>query len=258
MGIALAGSGLLLQESQKTQFQGAVLQLGRQDIYFSYADFTKQARALNISLKNLEKITTRENPYCPALDTIDDHCFFQSLGFDTVHSLDIHSSQDSTYIWDLNTPVPESLHNQYDVIFDGGTSEHIFHIPNVLRNIHYMLKENGKIIHFSPTHNYVDHGFYMFSPTLYSDYYESNRYEICTALLVGHTTPVNHFEEPILVNYRPGILDQFSVGGFNKERFRGCDVFSTFFSAIKTQDSVWGMNPQQGYYRRQWESQGVK
>lgn len=239
-------------------FQGVALQLGRQDIYFSYDDFTKQSKELNIPLTQLAEITKRANPWCPDLDTIDDHCFFQSLGFDAAHSLDVDPSQDSTYIWDLNSPVPESLYDRYDLIYDGGTCEHVFHIPNVLRNIHCMLKEKGKIIHFVPTHNYVDHGFYMFSPTLFSDYYLSNRYEISTSLLVGQKTPMNHNEEPILIDYKPGMLDKFSVGGFNKETFAGRDMFGTFFSATKTQDSVWGVNPQQGFYRRQWEAQQEK
>ena len=62
------------------------------------------------------------------------------------------------------------------MIIDGGTMEHIFHIPNVLNNIYRMLRVGGRIIHISPSSNYVDHGFYSFSPTLFYDFYQTNKF----------------------------------------------------------------------------------
>ena len=40
-----------------------------------------------------------------------------------------------------------------DLVIDGGTIEHVFHIPNVLQNFHELLNINGRIIHFTKAIN---------------------------------------------------------------------------------------------------------
>lgn len=252
MGIAQAGALMLLVEAKERPFSGSILQLGRQDIYFSYEDLQKMAQRVGVPLRPLTTVTKRKNPYFPNLDAIDDVVFFASLGFDTVHSLDASDFEQSTFVHDLNLPIPRELHDQYDVVFDGGTSEHVFHTPQLLANIHSTLRNNGRVIHDSPTHNYVDHGFFMFSPTLFHDYYLVNHYEIVSALLLGQRTPLDHFADPFVVQYTPGCLDQFTVGGLSPETFNGCALINTFFVARKNSQSTTGVHPQQGYYRRVW------
>ncbi len=245
-----------MMESLKGGFTGAIIQLGRQDIYFSYEAFQEQAGQEGTALRALDKITKRANPYYPEIDTIDDGTFFRSLGFNTVHSIDASGFENCTYVHDMNQPVPVSLHGRYDMIFDGGTIEHIFHIPNVLANIHSMLKEGGKIVHTAPVHNWVDHGFYSFSPGLFHDYYAANRYQIITSYLVGDKSPLNHFSESVLFDYTPGSIDKFSVGGLNRDTMSGCDMLGIFFTAIKTGESVSGIIPQQGFYMKAWSKAG--
>ena len=40
-----------------------------------------------------------------------------------------------------------------------------------------MLRLNGLAVHLNPCHNWVDHGFYQFGPTLFFDYYEAAGFE---------------------------------------------------------------------------------
>lgn len=61
MGIARCASKLLLMEAQKQRFSGAVLQLGRQDIYFSHEDFKNQAHHLKVALDQDVEPTFRKN-----------------------------------------------------------------------------------------------------------------------------------------------------------------------------------------------------
>ena len=71
-------------------------------------------------------------------------------------------------ILDLNQKVTDkNLYNKYDVILDIGNTEHIFDINTVLNNYNIMLKMKGYIIHMLPSNNYVDHGYYQFSPKLF-------------------------------------------------------------------------------------------
>lgn len=253
MGLARCGSLLFLMEYSVKPFHGSVLQLGRQDVYFDYPTYQAHATQLGLELKPLNSITKRANPYFPALDAIDDGAFFKSLGFDTVHSIDASSFEQATHIHDLNHPVPESLHGLYDVVFNGGTMEHIFHIPNVLANMHKMLKVGGKLIHYAPVYNFVDHGFYCFSPGLLLDYYSANNYTILTTYLVCHKNPIDHFTDPLVIKYSPGDLDPYAMGGLNREVLNGHDMMQIFLVAEKTANSSCDVIPQQGYYQRAWK-----
>jgi hypothetical protein len=133
------------------------------------------------------------------------------------------------------------------LVFDGGTSEHVFNIPKVLENYHKMLKVGGRIIHASPTSNYVDHGFYMFSPTLFYDYYLANRWEIIEALFICHS--YRHDKRLWdIYRYTPGCLNSHSYGGLNK------GLYATFFIARKRADSTFNAPVQQGYYLKVWDN----
>lgn len=40
--------------------------------------------------------------------------------------MDYSDRENPTHVHDLNLPVPDVFHEEYDAIFDGGTLEHIF------------------------------------------------------------------------------------------------------------------------------------
>ena len=71
-------------------------------------------------------------------------------------------------------------------------------------------------MHFSPANNLVDHGFYMFSPTAYHDFYTNNGFEIFKSSIVE--VPKYFPNGKIkLYNYKPGLIDHLSYGGFGKK-----------------------------------------
>jgi hypothetical protein len=84
--------------------------------------------------------------------------------------LDIVASRGVEIVVDLNESVGSALTAQYDIILDGGTMEHCFNVPQVLKNILSMTKLGGFIVHVNPL-NMFNHGFYSFNPTFYYDYY---------------------------------------------------------------------------------------
>lgn len=91
---------------------------------------------------------------------------FRSLGFGDVESLDFSDFEGAQLLCDLNQPVPEEWHGQFDFIFDGGTLEHVFNVPQALRNMFDMLSPNGRFVALNPLNNWVGHGLYQFSPEL--------------------------------------------------------------------------------------------
>jgi len=99
---------------------------------------------------------------------------FRSLGFDVVESIDFYDAEKPTYVLDLNRPVPPALQGRYDLVYDGGTTEHCFNAAEALSNALRLAKPGGRIIHHLPMNNWIDHGFYQFSPTLFYDFYGAN------------------------------------------------------------------------------------
>ncbi len=252
MGFAIPHLYALMHSRRGRAFSGSLLQIGRQDVYFDYRMLRLCAQSLGFPLRTPPKIVTRPNEWMTNLDTIDDTTLFQALGFDEVFSLDASDYESPDFVADLNLPVREELADRFDVVYDGGSFEHIFHLPNALKNLVCMTKVGGTIIHHTPTHNFVDHGFYSISPTFYYDYYEANHCENLYCVLAGQKLPFRHNDVPTLFPYTPGALEAFSIGGFTRENFKGCDMFMTAFEATKTEVSVGDVIPVQRRYQQWW------
>ncbi len=92
---------------------------------------------------------------------------FQTLGANQVDSVDFSSYEDATIIHDLNVPIPQHLKMKYNVVFDGGTLEHIFNFPVAIKNCMSFLEIGGHFISITPCNNQCGHGFYQFSPELF-------------------------------------------------------------------------------------------
>lgn len=93
--------------------------------------------------------------------------FWEALGGSRIESMDFSDFEQATIIQDLNAPVGEGLREQFDVVFDGGTLEHVFTLPVALRNALEMVRTGGHFITTTHANNYCGHGFYQFSPELF-------------------------------------------------------------------------------------------
>ncbi|WP_159808271.1 hypothetical protein [Litoreibacter roseus] len=91
---------------------------------------------------------------------------FAELGLGEIETMDYASFEGPSIEQDLNQPVPESLYNQFGFIFDGGTIEHVFNVPQALENVFHMLKPGGRFVSANGMNGWVGHGMYQFSPEL--------------------------------------------------------------------------------------------
>jgi len=98
----------------------------------------------------------------PVSDTL-----FRMLGSSRIDSMDNSSYEGATIVHDLNKPVPDSLTDQYDLLLDGGTLEHVFHFPTAFENALRMVKPGGHVMLEKPANGLCGHGFYQFSPELF-------------------------------------------------------------------------------------------
>lgn len=190
MGINLnAGFSRIIKEKRGyEEFKGmSFLMLGKQDVNFNRG---KLKWILNRVGFQYRKDIIEIDDYDERNEKIDSCDLFKLLGFKEVYALDISDYEGADIICDLAlSELPEELIERFDYIYDGGVLEHIFNFPQALTNTSKMLKVGGKIIHDVPCGNYVDHGFYSFSPTCFIDYYTTNNFFIDDIYLMGYQYP---------------------------------------------------------------------
>ena len=250
MGIPRGSIKLLMKIGKETSFSDlSILTIGRMDIWGTYTDVKKWAAEMGYSLKSNVEITLTGNNNLRGRGYISDTTFFKLMGFGKLDSLDYDNYQGCSIIHDLNVDISPEFYNKYDLILDGGTSEHVFNIPKVLENYNRMLKAGGLIIHGSPSSNYVDHGFYMFSPTLFFDYYSANKWEIKNCYFFKLT--IRHYIDKWKIY-------EYTPGGLSKHLGLLRGMWGLFFVARKTEEATFDSPVQQGRYVSMWNASSKK
>ena len=247
MGISKGGASLLYELRRDHEFGGDLLQLGKQSLYVEADQLPMIAQRFGFDFNIDDVIIDNDGEYLE--HTYNDVVFFTKLGFNQVSSMDYSSYEGADIIHDLNKPIPESLNEQFDFIYDGGTIEHIFDLPQCLKNIHRLLRVGGTIAHALPSHNHVDHGFYMYSPTLFWDYYHANNYRIIRSYIYEYETEHTAYtaKDWIIYEYEPSAIEHLVRGGWGRKRL------GIWFVAQKLKESSCNAVPQQGAYQNTWE-----
>jgi hypothetical protein len=110
--------------------------------------------------------------------------FFRLLGAHEPKSLDGSGHEGATYVQDLNAPADPARARQFSAVFDGGTLEHVFNVPNALKVCLEMVRLNGHYLILTVANNFMGHGFWQFSPDFFFRVLSSeNGYELITVLL---------------------------------------------------------------------------
>jgi SAM-dependent methyltransferase len=148
-----------LKFARRKQAFGRVATIGRQEIN---VPIDKLKSALNL------KGYTKYGPYCEEL-------LIGHFAATVVESFDNSDYEHATHIADMNKPL--AVQNRYDTVIDGGCIEHIYNIPQALRNVSEICSAGGQILHVLPTNNFCGHGFWQVSPELFFTLYsEANGY----------------------------------------------------------------------------------
>lgn len=201
--------GLFQGLTQQGREQIDVLCLGYQDVIVSDAVYGRYFGGMDWKAtlrgrENREKLLAIHggNPalisVVPTLES-----FFSLYGNVKVDVIDFTRYEGSEIVHDMGEPVPDSLVGKYDIVIDGGTTEHIFDIACALFNCAKMVKLNGYIYHDVPM-NMLNHGFFNFNPTLLCDFYEDNGFETsgCIAAMTGMTDTPQMFDLPPVKRFK--------------------------------------------------------
>ena len=161
MGINVNGALFLAYaKSLGVDFRRTMM-IGRQNLYLTHEEM---AYALGAFGQRPDADVLTE--ICDGSAGFSDN-LLRHLGARDVHALDYSSYQSPTHIHDMNEPVIESMNEQYTVVLDGGSLEHVFNFPVAIRNCMEMLAVGGHYLAITPANNFFGHGFYQFSPELY-------------------------------------------------------------------------------------------
>ena len=139
--------------------------------------------------------------------------------------------------------MPASTHNSFDLIFDGGTLEHVFDVRTALRTICSMAKVGGRVVHVSPLSNCVDHGFYCFSPTLFADFYSANSW------LIRRLATARFDLDPAT---DPWEIKDYNPDDFSRLGALEPGIYFTLACVESGANSTVDAIPQQSYYRKMW------
>jgi hypothetical protein len=209
------------------------LTIGRQSMLLSPESLKRVFSVLNIKQDASEFLL--KNHYGEAL--------FSLMGAQTVHSIDYSSYEGSTYVHDMNNPIPDEYRKQYSVVYDGGTLEHVFNITQALKNCMEMVRVGGHFIQVNIANNFMGHGFWQFSPELiFNIFSEENGFKIVTVLL-HEVIPEGGWY--IVTN--PNII---------QSRVELCNSMPTYILTIARRiadTKIFSQNPQQSDYVTAWE-----
>jgi hypothetical protein len=174
MGLDINAVRFLMDARKRGADFGEVLTLGRQD--------------LNVYPSKMAQVL-ESHGYSPTLFQGGDKALyaepcFLSLGARKVSSMDFSDFEGASFVHDLNKPVGAELKERFDLVYDGGTLEHVFNFPVALQNCMEMVKAGGHLFIHTVANSYCGHGFYQFSPELfYRALSPENGFEVCRMVL---------------------------------------------------------------------------
>ena len=170
MGLDINAVRFLIAARQQGVRFDEVLTIGRQDLNVYPAKMAEVLREEGLPHETFQR-STGETLYAESC--------FQSLGAKKVSAMDISDFEGATFVHDLNQPLGSELHERFDVVYDGGSLEHVFNFPVALKNCMEMVRPGGRLFLHTCANNFCGHGLYQFSPELfYATFSEENGYEL--------------------------------------------------------------------------------
>lgn len=177
MGLDFNGARFLLYAQRLGVNFEQTAMIGRQSLDLTKAELRDSLQAFGNSVDNeiIDYIFSKDKGYAEPL--------LAHLGAKNIHSFDFSAYEGATHLYDMNREVPPEFMEQYSVVLDGGSLEHVFNFPVAIKNCMEMLRIGGYYLGITPTNNFMGHGFYQFSPEMYfSVFTQQNGFELISLI----------------------------------------------------------------------------
>jgi hypothetical protein len=179
MGLTVPVAEAILAEHRYKEIKGDVLFIGRQTSYLDETSLERLLRKYGLSLpKNFEYEFDTETRGAAGQRLITDRCFMRSLGVERINFLDVTDYEQADIVHDLGYPVPDSLLDRYDFIYNGGCLDNMFNPGVAITNLSKMLRSGGRVICFESASS-INSPYLMYSPGWFWDYYVVNSFADC-------------------------------------------------------------------------------
>lgn len=228
MGIERNAAALLLKMRSGGVKFGRVLTLGRQNIHLELDEYQRALKQLGRSP-------------AVALPTYADELLL-AMGAESVDSMDASGYEEATLTHDLNRATPADWNERFDLVFDGGTLEHVFDFPTAIKNCMRMVRPGGRFVSVTIPNNWCGHGFYQFSPELFFRVFSADN---------GFSIQEMYVAELDGAAY--AVKDPATVGG----RVELCNTRPVYLLVHARREAVreiFARTPQQSDYVVEWDS----
>lgn len=167
--------------------------LGRQKMHFRRKWWRREVvRRLNdMGYEATEVDIFQDDGFCEA--------FLSTIGFPKMESADFTPMEGAEHVFDLGKPLPPKLKGRFDLVYDGGTTEHVFDIAQSFRNVDEMLCDGGIFISIVGADGMYGHGFYQIGPDIPWRYWVASlNYEMteCCTFHRVHAEPPHPVPDP--------------------------------------------------------------
>ena len=190
MGISMIPGLFLARHRAAVQDKTRGIILGRQKFHMPDRRMVRFLKHLNgMGLTLTEADITQADGFTET--------FFQRIGYPVIEAMDFTAQEGAQHLHDLNLPLRRELHGQFDVVIDGGTTEHIFHIGTALDTCHHLLKPGGIMLSFIAADGWFGHGFFQTGPDVPWRYWHHARgYEMLEVSLAPRKNPARLITVP--------------------------------------------------------------
>lgn len=130
--------------------------------------------------------------------------FVKHFGYGEYFELDINERADIKA--DLNFPIPDALTNQFDLVWDAGSVEHVMNVNQAISNLVALAKVGGKIMHTQLIGDQTNAGYWTISPNFYLDFYPANGCKVLKIYLYNRRGVTMDYHEVTRKTSRVGYL----------------------------------------------------
>lgn len=169
MAVGLWETALAIHARQSGMPMQSFLMLGRQSLVLSSEILDHLNRTYGVDLKMQDWAGQKWADL-----------FFKRIGAGEVFALDYSDYEGAQFIHDINQPWLEGRPpRQFDIVFDGGTLEHVFNLPQALLNAMSLVKVGGYFLGVSPADGWLGHGFHQLQPEFFFRFFtEENGFKL--------------------------------------------------------------------------------
>jgi len=214
MALSKYAFDLILELKSRSLFQKktSVLDMGDQNLSMDNSILLKRLNYNKILLDSEQISLLQSNDNSKFY--LSSSFLWQILGFGKTDRIDLSFHikrkevlKNQTLIkHDLNLPIDEKFHNQYDIVTDFGNNEHIFEVSTAFKNMHNFCKKDGYLI-ISQSLIYGN-GFYNFNFDFFETLAAYNNYDIIFSNIYFFFKDTSYINTELDINFLKKIKDE--------------------------------------------------